>query len=279
MYILFDIGGTKTRIAYATDLERFEEPIIISTPALYEEGLSTIIKTIEDCADGREIKIICGGIAGPFNERKQSLVGSPNLKDWIGKPLKNNLEEKFGVPVHIENDSAMVGLGEANFGAGKGFGIVAYMTVSTGVGGARFINGKIDEKSVGFEPGHQIIDADKTLVEGVGGLHVGYILSGKGVEKRTGQKPKDIADTLFWDKMAEYLAYALNNLSVFWSPDCIVLGGSMITGDPAISVEKTEERLKEILKIFPEIPVIKKASLKDVGGLYGALAYIKNYKL
>ncbi len=276
MYILFDIGGTKTRVAYTTDLEKFESPIIISTPPLYEEGIKAIIDAVEKCAGGREIKMLCGGIAGPFNEKKESLVGSPNLKDWIGKPLKKDLGDYFNAKVHIENDSAMVGLGEANFGAGKGFEIVAYMTVSTGVGGARFINGKVDEKSVGFEPGHQIIDADKTLVEGVEGSQVGYILSGKGVEKRTGKKPKDINEPEFWEKMSEYLAYALNNLSVFWSPDCIVLGGSMITGDPAISVEKTEEKLKEILKIFPEIPVIKKATLEDVGGLYGALAYIKH---
>jgi len=50
----------------------------------------------------------------------------------------------------------------------------------------------------------------------------------------------------------------------------------MITGNPSISVEKTEKYLKEILKIFPKLPVIKKAELGDFGGLYGALAFIKS---
>jgi predicted NBD/HSP70 family sugar kinase len=275
-YILFDIGGTKMRVAYTESDSKFETPQVVATPTDYGEGLKAFIQLIKDCAKGRPIGAISGGIAGPFDEKKRSLVGSPNLKDWIGKPLKNDLQEAFGgVPVFIENDSAMVGLGEANFGAGRGFGIVAYITVSTGVGGVRIVSQKIDEKSVGFEPGHQIIDADKTLVPEVAGIHLGYILSGKGVETRMGRKPKEITDPNFWDQMSKYLAYALNNVAVFWSPDCIVLGGSMITGDPAIPIDQTEKYLKEILKIFPEIPVIKKAELADFGGLHGALAYLK----
>ncbi len=64
-------------------------------------------------------------------------------------------------------------------------------------------------------------------------------------------------------------------MCVFWSPDVIVLGGSMITGDPSIPLDITEAHLKEILKIYPELPAIKKAELGDSGGLHGALEYIK----
>ena len=71
------------------------------------------------------------------------------------------------------------------------------------------------------------------------------------------------------------MAIGLNNIIVEWSPDVVVLGGSMITGDPSISIEKTENYLKEILKIFPKLPAIRKAELGDFGGLYGALAFIK----
>jgi glucokinase len=264
------------RVAYSENGDFFEEPKIIETPRNYNDGINLFINLIKDCAKGREIKTICGGIAGPFDEKKRSLVGSPNLSDWTGKPLKNDLTDQFGAHIFIENDSAMVALGEAKFGAGRNFPIVAYITISTGVGGARIVNEKIDEKSVGFEPGHQIIDADKTLVPEAGGIHLGYILSGKGVEDRMGNKPKEISDAQFWDDMAKYLAFALNNVSVFWSPDCIVLGGSMITGNPAIPLDKTENYLKEILKIFPQIPPIRKAELGDFGGLYGALAFLKD---
>lgn len=256
------------RVAYTEDGVAFEAPQTIHTPETYEEGVRAFIDLAKACAKDRPIEKIAGGIAGPFDEKKRTLVGSPNLKDWIGKPFKETLERELQAPVTIENDSAVVGLGEAVSGSGKGYSIVAYITVSTGVGGARIVDGKIDEKVVGFEPGHQIMEANsgKTLQDLVGG---------RSLELRTGKKPKEITDPALWDEYAKLLAYGVNNAIVHWSPQVVVLGGSMITGDPAISVEATEKYLKEILKIYPELPVIKKAELGDFGGLYGAMQLLR----
>jgi predicted NBD/HSP70 family sugar kinase len=254
--ILFDIGATKIRIAYSPDGEIFEEPKVFHTPANYEEGLKLFIETAKELAKEREIKSIAGGMSRSV---------------WGGVPekLKSDLSESFGVVVFIENDAAVVGLGEANWGAGRGFEIVAYITVSTGVGGAKIVNGKIDEHAIGFEPGKQIIDVNthKTLED---------MISGKSLQEKTGKLPKEITDQGVWDAHAWLLAVGLNNIIVEWSPNVVVLGGSMITGTPSISVEKTEEYLKDILKVFTKIPVLKKGELGDFGGLYGALAYLKN---
>lgn len=42
-----------------------------------------------------------------------------------------------------------------------------------------------------------------------------------------------------------------------------------------IPIERVRHHLKNILTIFPEHPKIEKATLGDVGGLWGALAYVK----
>lgn len=256
--ILFDIGATKTRMAYSENGEIFEEPRVFETPKNYEESFELFKNTAIDLAKGREIKEIMGGMS-------RSISGLSDSK------FKNDLERHFSARVVADNDSAMVGLGEANYGAGRGSEIVAYVTISTGVGGARIVGGKIDERAIGFEPGKQIIDiiSGKTLEE---------MISGKAVFTETGKHPKDITDAEFWNKKAEILAVGLNNIIVEWSPNCVVLGGSMITGNPAIPLEKTELKLKEILKIFPQVPPLKKAELGDFGGLYGALAYLKDIK-
>ena len=276
MHILFDIGGTKMRVAGSKDLASFGDPKIVHTPKDYDEGVTLLKDTIKEISQGGKIESIAGGIAGPFSGRKAVLVGSPNLSGWIGKPLKADLENEFGAPVFIENDSAVVALGEAHFGAGRGYEIMSYITVSTGVGGARIVGGRIDEKAVGFEPGHQIIDADQSMCGECDGNYLGNYISGKGLEKRFGMPPVEIKDEKVWnDELPKYLAYGLNNTIVHWSPDVIVLGGSMMIGDPAISIDKTKAYLKEMLKIFPELPEIKKAELGDVGGLYGAMAYAR----
>ncbi|MEK7635403.1 MAG: ROK family protein [Patescibacteria group bacterium] len=252
--ILFDIGATKIRIAYSLDGEIFEEPKVFKTPENYEEGLKKFSETAKELAKEREIKIIAGGMSRSV---------------WDGpEKLKIDLEKIFGANVLIENDAAIVGLGEACWGAGRGFSIVAYITVSTGVGGVKIENGKIDQHAIGFEPGKQIIEAEsrKTLED---------MISGKALQAKTGKNPKDITDQGVWDNHAWLLAVGLNNIIVEWSPDVVVLGGSMITGNPSIPIEKTENFLKDILKIFPKLPIIKKSELGDFGGLYGALAFIK----
>ena len=78
-----------------------------------------------------------------------------------------------------------------------------------------------------------------------------------------------------FEELAKWLAYGLNNTIVHWSPDVVVLGGSMITGNPAISLKSIQRHVSKILTIFPTPPIIVKATLQDVGGLHGALSLLQ----
>ncbi|MFV1917705.1 MAG: ROK family protein, partial [Patescibacteria group bacterium] len=104
--------------------------------------------------------------------------------------------------------------------------------------------------------------------------HLEAHISGAAVEKRYGKKPYEITDDKFWDELARLLAFGLNNTIVHWSPDVVVLGGSMMK-KIGIPIDRVKFHLKKILKIFPELPEIKKAELGDLGGLHGALYYLK----
>jgi len=95
------------------------------------------------------------------------------------------------------------------------------------------------------------------------------------MKKRFGKEPYKVDDEKVWDEYARVLAYGLNNIAVLWSPHVIVLGGSMIVGDPNISIKAIQKYFSHLVHIFPKKPEIKKAKLKDEGGLYGALAYAK----
>ena len=120
MQIVFDIGGTKMRLGSSRDGETLEKTIVVETPTDYETGIDKFKQAVQALSNGEPIDVIAGGIAGPFSQKKSSLLTSPNLKSWIGKPFKADLETTFNAPVHVENDSAIVGLGEAVRGAGKG---------------------------------------------------------------------------------------------------------------------------------------------------------------
>ncbi|KKU81744.1 MAG: hypothetical protein UY07_C0010G0013 [Parcubacteria group bacterium GW2011_GWA1_47_8] len=275
MYILFDIGGTKMRVVAADRKKFLVEPVVVTTPKDFGGGIEVLKRIIGNLANGAPIEAIAGGVAGTLNAEKSMLAKSPNLPGWVGHDIKKALVEASKVPVVLENDAALVGLGEAIQGAGRGKNIVVYLTVSTGVGGARIVGGVIDESAHGFEPGHQIIDPDNTLCPTCEGNDLEAYVSGTAIEKRFGKKPFEIHDDAVWDELAKFLAYGLNNTIMHWSPDIIVIGGSMMK-DVGIPIPAVRKHLAQIFKL-PDIPEIKKAELDDYGGLYGALFYARTH--
>jgi predicted NBD/HSP70 family sugar kinase len=273
-YVLFDIGGTKTRVAISYDLKTFGEKVKFDTPKNFDEGIAAIHEAVRSLTTD-PIEAIGGGIRGPLNHEKTKIISEKTLTDWVEQPLAKALAEPYRAPVFIENDTAIVGLGEAHYGAGRGHDIVVYHTVSTGVGGVRIVGGVIDPSSQGFEPGHQILDIDETIEPDGQPDTLENLVSGTALEFRRGVKPYEIPqDDGVWPRLAKYLAYGLRNTVVYWSPDVIVLGGSMIIGDPRIMLEDIERETEAVLKDVVPAPAIVDAELGDEGGLYGAMVLI-----
>jgi len=280
MYIFFDIGGTSTRVVAGNKLEFSNEPVKFDTPKNFEKGIKAIVSAARELCNGEKVKAMAGGVRGILDQEKTMMLSDPGgaLADWERKPLASALSRRLdGAPVYIENDTVVAGLGEATYGAGVGHSIVAYHTVSTGVGGARIEDGKISRASTGFEPGHQILDIYGSLI-GDGTSHtLEDLVSGSSLERRRGVKPYEIDQSdVIWDQLAVYLARGLRNTTVYWSPDVIVLGGSMICGAPRILLEDIVQHTREVLGDSIPCPNIVDATLRDSGGLYGAMALLKS---
>jgi glucokinase len=276
-YVLFDIGGTKTRVAVSEDLREFGEPVKFDTDPDFKKGIANIVKEVEKLTEGKTIVGMAGGMRGVLDSEKRMLVKDPGgaLTNWEEEPLADELEKQFKTKVFLENDAAIVGVGEANYGAGKGQEIMVYITVSTGVGGAKIENGVVDMYNYGFEPGHQLLDIDRTVLGEDVSPTLENLVSGTALEKRMGVKPYEVPQSdAVWNQLAEYLADGLRNAILYWSPDMIVLGGSMIVGDPRILLEDIVKHTNDILGDIVPCPLIKDAELGDFGGLYGAMALL-----
>lgn len=268
MYVMADIGGTKTRIAGSHDLESFTEPVIFETPPTYAEGIARIIETVRTIIGGETVDMMVMGVPGVVSSDHTTLVSAPHLA-WLNQPIAHDIANAFGTRVHLENDAAQVGLGEAVYGAGKGVTVVVYITVSTGVGGVRIVNGRIDSPDTSSEMGHQYLHVGDTLQDWEA------IISGTALQKRFGLNPRELgADHPVWEELARETAIGIHNATLYWTPDRIVLGGSMFN-EIGISVERVAFHLKNIMTALPVVPEVVHSSLGDIGGLWGGMARLK----
>lgn len=274
MYLVFDVGGTNMRVAVSSDGKTLSSTKIVPTPKDFEQGIQALKQTADELSGGQKIQSLAGGLAGPLDKDKTMLVKSPHIGGWVNKPFTKELEKALEAPVHLENDADLATLGEALFGVGVGKNIVVYLTISTGVGGGRVVNKQIDTNALGFEPGHQIIVTFGEPCNCGGKGHLESYVSGSGLERIYGQKAEDITDPKIWDQVTKYLAIGLNNTIVHWSPDIVILGGSVMK---SVDLEEVKKYLKEYLTIFPAPPEITRAKLGDQAGLFGALSLLQSF--
>lgn len=242
---------------------------IFKTPGSFKEGIEIFKKAKEDFGIERAKRVV-GGIAGTFDADKSQLIHSPNMPGWVNQPLKKELEKLFSADVFIENDAVMAGIGEANMGAGRGYDIMAYITLGTGVGGARFVRGQLDENAFGFEPGHQIICFEDDPCSCGGKGHLESYVSGTAIWQKYGKRGSDL-NKEERKEVTEKLVVGLYNVTVMWSPDIIVLGGGLAK-DGIFSLKDLVGGLKKmVFYIFRDIPEIKTFKLKEFSALYGSL--------
>ncbi len=267
MYFLGDIGGTKIRLAFAQNQNKIEKFLILRTPQNYKDFLNLI----RNISQNYKFKKAVFGFAGNFDKNKEKLIYAPNLKDYQNKNLKRDLEKILNCPVLLENDAALAGLGEAKFGAGKKYKIIAYITLSTGIGGVKIVNQRIAENFYGFEPGHSYF-----LINFQNFSYFSQIedlISGSALEKIFGKKPEEIKNKKIWEEIHQILAMFLVNVSLFWSPEVIILGGGI---SESINFKKLNQYFQDFHPIGWKIKIIK-VKLKNKGGIYGDLALITDY--
>ena len=150
LYAGIDLGGTKI----LTVIEDAERNVLAKTkiPTEATRGVGTvvdnIVKSLEiSCKDANivpnDLSGIGIGVPGPVNHEKGLVYECPNLAGWKNIEVRKMLNEHWNVPVKVENDARVAGLAETRLGAAKGFKHVFYITVSTGIGTAIIIDGKI----------------------------------------------------------------------------------------------------------------------------------------
>lgn len=267
MNLVFDIGATNTRMALSSNGVQMTKPHIVATQTDID-GPKALVEEMKKFTKGKKIQHIAGGVAGTIDRKNGIIFESPNLPHWKNAPLGKFLKDTFDAEIYIENDTAMVGLGEVIAYSRKG--ICVYVTISTGVNGARFVDGQIDASTHGFEAGRELIPTPNGELKSLETL-----IGGHAMQVKYGRLPKYIDNPAVWEAEAGYLAMGLYNMMLLWSPRTIILGGSMMRD---IDIAVVEAKLQSLPKVFPEWPELRLAQLGSLGGLYGGLELLRYKK-
>lgn len=254
MQIVFDIGGTKLRIASSTDGQTLGPMVVFPTPADFEEAMELLELEIGKLTNGESVTSIAGGVPAVLNADRTEIFHSSNLPDWSGKPLVKRLTEIFHCSVKLENDGALGALGELHYGSGQDIQSFAYVTIGTGIGGAWIQDGQLVKSTYNFDIGHQIIDPKGPLCSAC-------------------QQPGHLEAYIKLPEFQKYLVLGLHNTLIHWPTENIILGGG-VTLHSNWDIPKMESDLNELMKNYPQQVKIKVCTLADEAGLYGALTLL-----
>ncbi|MBE5812235.1 MAG: ROK family transcriptional regulator [Clostridiales bacterium] len=110
---------------------------------------------------GKKIVGIGVGINGVVDTQEGTLIFAPNL-GWRNVNIKQDFEQKFNIPVFVDNNTRTMALGESWFGTGKNIKNFFCINIDYGVGGSLFIDEKV-YRGTSFgagEIGHTTVDVN-----------------------------------------------------------------------------------------------------------------------
>ncbi len=293
--IVFDVGGTAIKFGMVD--ENFEMIFSGEIPTQeFEHKGNMVMAALESRLDEFRGRYDAIGVstAGQIDYANGRVVGGvANIPNYYGSEIRKVFEDKYEVPVAVDNDVNCAGIGEAHFGAAKGCDDFLCLTYGTGVGGCIYMNGDVYRGSrfAAGEFGHMATHKDGRMCTcGRIGCYEAYAacrVFTDAVSKRMGRpmtgreifEPENINNPIIveeLDKWEDEIALGLRNLCYMFNPTLIVLGGGIMSED--LIIKHVNEKLyAQLEENYLHVKVVK-AQLRNKAGMFGA-AYLANEKL
>ena len=279
MILAIDIGGTKFSLA-VFDNDRIIRRESRATDAA--GGRPWMLSQISDIVTSwrRDFTFERSGIGfgGPVDFARQRVVLSTHVGGWNDFDLCAFVRDLAGAPAIMDNDANVGAIGEAEFGAGKGYSPLFYLTLSAGIGGGIYANGEVwrGADSYAGEIGHLTIrpDGPECLCGARGCFE--RMCCGLWLERDHGKSAKLLLqDPEFVERYVVDLALGLKAAIMLLNPQRIVIGGGIAkAGDRLFLPLRTELRRQITAWSSARIDVVPTV-LGDDSVLYGALVLAK----
>lgn len=265
-----DVGGTNIRIAVVDEDGNLYDVIKESTKAKTIDGLKEQILELISKIDYKKYNV-CGigiGVPGPVRP-DGTVIYIPNLNISESFNLKKMIEDEIHLPTFVGNDANVAGLAEAYVGNGKGYDVVQYITMSTGIGGGLVMNKKmiIGKNGLAQEIGSMIVknggrapsifkakgciegEASGTMIT-LKANELGLSCENAGDVFNLASQGNEIALKLKEEFISDVAAF-IGSIVAYMEPDIFVIGGGLMKSKDHFFdalVKKVDDYVYESLK-------------------------------
>lgn len=290
MILLIDIGGTNIKYGSMDPKSLIFEKISEMPTNTHvdnfkmEERLFDLISDVQITKNIEGIAISSAGIVNA--ETGEIVYANKNIPNYCGTKIKKILENKYSVPVSIENDVNSALMGEIHFGNHGDIHSALMLTIGTGVGGAIYINDDIYHgytHSAG-EVGYSVLNGENieevasttALVNNVKKRINQENVDGHWIFDQAINKGNSVCEEEI-ERLIRNIVIFISNQVALLNPQLVILGGGIM---------EQKEFLKPIINhYFDKIITnefikdntnIEFASLGNDAGLLGAYKVFEN---
>ncbi|SEP10969.1 ROK family transcriptional regulator [Paenibacillus sp. OV219] len=279
--ILTDLEGTVI-VERTLPLHTQQQDKVINQLIACIEGLKTAIPTSPYGLVGIGI-----GVPGIIND-EGTILFAPNLS-WSDVPLRTLIEERFGVPVTIDNEANAGAQGEQKYGAGRGIATQIYVSIGIGIGSGIILDKELYKGASGFsgELGHLSIEAGgKPCRCGNHGCWELYASENALLEQAANAGYDDDLDSLLeaaeqgkedvialFRGIGEWIGAGIANIVNIFNPNVVIIGNRMRRAEAWISEAVTESVSRRALAYHRGQLRILYAELGDTSAVRGAAHY------
>lgn len=260
-------------------------------PAQSENALEHLAGTIESLiknAPSSEYGIVGIGVGVPgIVDEDGTILFAPNMK-WRQVELRRLLEQRFGLPVTIDNEANAGAQGEQKYGAGQNIANQIYVSVGIGIGTGIILNGELFKGSSGFsgELGHLSIQYDgKPCSCGNNGCWELYASENALLEQASSLGFDGLEELLqaaeagdeqvraLFRVIGSYLGAGIANIVNVFNPSAVIIGNRMSRAAEWIAPSLHESVDRRTLPYHREKLDLLFAELKDQAAVRGAAYY------
>ncbi len=269
MLVAIDLGGTQIRSALIID-GRIEK--LAYEPCHSKGTEDEFIDQICSLIDNVMIEGVRGigiGVPSVVDVKDGIVYNVIGIPSWKKVHLKAVLQEKYGIPVFVNNDCNCYSLGVYHYGEARKYQDVVCMTLGTGVGCSLIVGGKL---YCGQNAGAGEIGNVPYLDKDYEYYCSSRFFTGKGTSGKQAYDDACAGDGKaieLWNEFGRHIGRLVTMALFAYDPEIIVFGGSIAN---AFSLFK--ESMYEELKNFPYPEIVDRLVIEatevEQAGILGA---------